>query len=485
LSAFLLTAGASAAMYGVLVGNLHQKADEFLVQTTQRLRDLIRERPDDMAVLRQEAERRRSRPDLRAARPNPRVLIRVLDEQGRVIVASREAATVFEQAALLAAAVDIDPGPGADVRARGTWYRAVAAWAQLRADGVERRLVQVAVDRTSDIEMLRAYRSWLYMILGLAVVAAGGIGYGIARRGLRPLRAVADAARHIGSSTLDARIPTAQMPTELLSLVDAFNRMLQRLEDAFARLTSLSADLAHELRTPVNNVRGELEVALGKPRTADQYQDSLESVLEECVQLSQTIDALLFLARADYADAQLVQAPVDLHRELQAVREFFEPAAADAGIALDVWVDPGAADANLDRTLFQRAVSNLMTNAIRHTPASGRIQIRVRSADEALEVAVSDTGIGIPAAHVSRVTDRFYRADPSRSATSGGLGLGLAIVASIMKLHGGVMRIVSQPDRGTTVTLVFPGAVLRTAARKMSGGVRSLTLPNSGQNVIL
>jgi two-component system heavy metal sensor histidine kinase CusS len=310
------------------------------------------------------------------------------------------------------------------------------------------------------------------VILGLAVVFAGGVGYAIARRGLKPLRALTDAARDIGSSTLDARMPTAHMPAELLSLADTINRMLQRLEDAFGRLSSLSADLAHELRTPINNVRGELEVALGKRRTADQYQESLESVLEECVRLSETIDGLLFLARADYAGADLVRTSVDLHRELKAVREVFEPPAADAGIGLDVWVDPDAADSNLDRTLFQRAVSNLITNAIRHTPANGRVQISVRSTDEALEVAVADTGTGIPAAHVARVTDRFYRVDPSRSARSGGLGLGLAIVHSIMKLHGGLMRIVSQPDQGTTVTLVFPHAATHAIARNVAARVR-------------
>jgi two-component system heavy metal sensor histidine kinase CusS len=176
--------------------------------------------------------------------------------------------------------------------------------------------------------------------------------------------------------------------------------------------------------------------------------------------LSETIDALLFLARADYASAQLIRTPVDLRRELQGVCEVFDAPADDAGIALDIWVDPAVAAANLDRMLFQRAVSNLMTNAIRHTPANGRVEVRVNATPEALEVTVADTGAGIPAADLARVTDQFYRVDPSRSATSGGLGLGLAIVQSIMKLHGGLMRIVSEPDRGTTVTLVFPHVVV-------------------------
>jgi two-component system heavy metal sensor histidine kinase CusS len=459
LSAFLLTAGASAAMYGVLAGDLHNKDDEFLVNTAQTVRELIHDRADDLAILRRQSERRRLRADRRKGGTNRGVLMRVLDDQGTVLVASSGADIVFSRAALLIGAADADPGPGVDVSAGGTVYRALAMWAPHGPDGEQRRLVQLAVDRTSDIAMLRAYRSRLYMILGLAIVVAAGVGYLIARRGLSPLRAVAAAARTIGSSTLDARMPTTDMPAELVSLADTINGMLQRLEDAFARLSRLSADLAHELRTPINNVRGELEVALGRPRTAEQYQVSLESALEECVRLSETIDALLFLARADYASAPLIRTPVDLCRELQVVGEVFDAPADDAGIALGIWVDPAAAAANLDRTLFQRAVSNLMTNAIRHTPVNGRVDVRVNATPEALEVTVADTGAGIPAADLARVTDRFYRVDPSRSARSGGLGLGLAIVHSIMKLHGGLMRIASEPDRGTTVTLVFPHVV--------------------------
>lgn len=240
--------------------------------------------------------------------------------------------------------------------------------------------------------------------------------------------------------------------------------MMDRLEDAFGRLTSLSVDLAHELRTPINNLRGEVEVALGRPRTAVEYREALESLLEESVGLSDMIEALMFLARAENPETQIVRTPVEIPRELHGVSEFYEPAASEAGVALEVLLPNEPLVASVDRTLFQRALSNLMTNAITHTPAGGRIQLQAVSTGRTLAVHVADTGIGIPPEHVSRVSDRFYRADPSRSGTSGGLGLGLAIVKSVMKVHGGSMEIHSGSAGGTTVKLLFPGAVLVTAA---------------------
>ena len=446
VSAFLLTAVASGAMYLELEQHLARKDDETLALTCQMWRGLVREPPDETTDLHRQLE--------------SHLLVRVLDLHGHVLAATPGSDAVFQTATLIAAAADADPGPGVNVAARGTSFRALAAWAQTGTDPDNRRLVQIAVDRTSELETLADYRSRLYITLLLALVVAGAVGYATARRAMRPLTEITETARRIGSRTLNERMRIAHMPAELLSLADTFNQMLQRLEDAFARLSSLSADLAHELRTPINNVRGELEVALGKPRTTDEYRDSLESALEECVRLSDTIDALMFLARADFTDAQIIPTYLDVRSELQAIREFYDPSASEAGIALDIRIDADVESVNIDRTLFQRAVGNLMTNAIAHTPAAGHVQVIARSAEGAFEVSVADTGSGIPDAYVARVTERFYRVAPSRSAAPGGLGLGLAIVHSIMKLHGGFMRIVSQSGRGTTVTLVFPRALM-------------------------
>lgn len=455
LSAFLLTAVTSGAMYWGFEQNLDRKDDHALAFGCQMWRGIIRERPEDTLLMQRQLDRRRSA----TARLNPRLIVRILDENGKVVAETPDADVVFRGASLAPAPIDVDSGPGVNLTARNTSFRALAAWAQSNHEPGKRRLLQIAVDRTSAVEMLAAYRSRLYMMLIVALIGAGGVGYFTARRAVRPLVAITETARRIGSSTLNERMSTALMPAELLSLADTFNQMLQRLEDAFARLSSLSADLAHELRTPVNNVRGELEVALGKVRTIDEYRNSLESALEESVRLSETIDALFFLARADFTDAQIFPLHLDVRRELRAVREFYDPVAAEAGIALDVQVNGDANGVMLDRTLFQRALGNLMTNALAHTPAAGQVQLTATSTDEALEVSVADTGAGIPQAYVSRVTERFYRVTPSGPGPPGGLGLGLAIVHSIVKLHGGGMRIASEVGRGTTVTLVFPRAV--------------------------
>ena len=446
---FVVVAVATGLLYWVLV-NVGREDDQFLVDTVQIMRALIRERPTDVAALRQEVDWEG------AARRYARVYVRVLDESGRLIIETPGASAIIARHTLTPADADAEPGPGIDVTSpAGAPYRMLAAWAMLGMDGRDRRLIQIALDRTTERQLLSDYRTRLWGVLALALVASGLVGYTIARRGMAPVAAIAGTARSIGSSTLNARIPTDGLPGELSSLAATFNAMLDRLEDAFTRLSSLSADLAHELRTPINNLRGEVEVALGKPRTAAEYQEVLASVLEESSRLSQMIDGLMFLARAENPETQIDRTPVDVRRELRAVCEFYEPAAAEAGVSLHVG-EGEVVQTLFDRTLFQRALGNLITNALRHTPAGGRVLLSASRSHDTVTVEVSDTGRGIPTEHLNRVSDRFYRVDTSRSASSGGLGLGLAIVGSIMKVHGGSMTIGSRPGQGTVVTLVFP-----------------------------
>ena len=454
-SAFLLVALATGLLYWVLVRNVDREDDQFLVDTVQILRALIRERPDDTASLRQEVEWEG------AARRYARVYIRVLDTDGRVVARTPGASASMWRQQPEAAAPGLEAGPGVDGRSpTGTPFRMLAAWAPVGPAGRDRRLIQIALDRTAERQLLAKYRARLWSVLGLALLAAGAVGYSIARHGIRPIEAMTTTARDIRSSTLDRRMPTGGLPAELSSLAETFNQMMNRLEDAFARLSSLSADLAHELRTPINNLRGEVEVSLGKPRSAAEYREALESVLEECVRLSHMIDGLMFLARADSPETQVVRTPLDIPRELMAVREFFEPAATEAGVSFEVEAPDGPTVAALDRTLVQRALSNLITNALTHTPAGGRIRLTATRNRRELQIEVSDTGVGISAEHLARVSDRFYRVDRSRSSGAGELGLGLAIVKSIMGVHGGSLEILSERGRGTTARLSFPDAVL-------------------------
>jgi len=231
--------------------------------------------------------------------------------------------------------------------------------------------------------------------------------------------------------------------------------MLGRLETAFARLSQFSADIAHELRTPLNNMRGELDVALQKPRSAPEYEEIIGSCLEECGRLGRIIDSLLFLARSEDPATQIERERFDLAHELANIREFFEATAQEAGVTLNTELS-GPLDIEWNRSLFQRAIGNLVTNAIGHTPRGGTITLHACADASAVAVEVADTGCGISSEHLPYLFDRFYRTDHFRKAANGGFGLGLAIVKGIVELHGGSVSVASQLNRGTQVRLHIP-----------------------------
>jgi two-component system heavy metal sensor histidine kinase CusS len=267
---------------------------------------------------------------------------------------------------------------------------------------------------------------------------------------------VAATARRISSTNLRERILPEGYPFELASLADTFNKMLDRLEESFERISRFSADIAHDLRTPVNNIRGEAEVALARARNIGEYRDVLESCLEEAVRLSDLIGDLLFLARAESPLTHLNRERLDVAQLLGGMREYYEAAAAEGGVSLINAAGSEPVIAELDRTLVQRAVGNLVSNAVAHTPPGGSVVLASHAEDDIVTIDVTDTGAGIPPAALPKVFDRFFRVDPSRSQASGGTGLGLAIVQGIMLLHGGKVEISSALGQGTRVTLRLP-----------------------------
>jgi two-component system, OmpR family, heavy metal sensor histidine kinase CusS len=295
----------------------------------------------------------------------------------------------------------------------------------------------------------------VWLVLGIGLLAAVLIGHRIARAGMAPLEQMANIVRRVRSTTLNERLPLGGLPREVYELAETLNETLDRLEDAFERLSRFSSDLAHELRSPIGNIRGELEITLARARTPLEYREVIGSSLEECQKLSRLIDRLLFLARAERPETQIRRERVDLQRELKTFLEFYEPAATERGIQMSLEVAaPIAADA--DRTLFQVAISNLLENAIHHTAEGGSIALRACVKDSVLSISVSDTGIGIPPDQLQRVFERFYRVDPAREHKNGGAGLGLALVQTVARLHSGRTEIQSELGRGTCVTIHFP-----------------------------
>ena len=445
-SAFILILAAICFLYWALVNTLEREDDQFLADKARVLLTMMREGPHDERELKEEVERES------AARPAGELYLRIVDAGGRIITETAGMSGLLPVDRFSAEMISV-PGHERAVELRspaGKSFRALA----LRPDD-SGRIVHVAMDRTAEEELLSTYRWYAGLTLTLAFLGCSATGLIIARRGLRPLREIIGTARRIRSSTLNERIDASALPAELGLLAGTFNDMLDRLEESFGRLERFSADIAHELRTPVNNLRGEVEVALGQPRSPEQYREILASSLEEFGRLAKLIDSLLFLARAESPQTEIVKQRLDLSRELATVRDFYEAAAHDAGVELKVAAAEGI-QADLDRTLFQRAIGNLIANALAHTPRGGSITLSALAENGSIHVEVADTGSGISPEHLPHVFDRFYRADPARSSGSGSIGLGLALVKSIATLHQGSCTVASEPGRGTRIAINLP-----------------------------
>ncbi|WP_175997410.1 heavy metal sensor histidine kinase [Burkholderia stabilis] len=333
----------------------------------------------------------------------------------------------------------------------GTSVRGVVAEAELRDHAKIR--IAVARNMSDRAELLDGYRDKLKIAGGLGALFAMLLSYWLIRTSLAPLREIVANTGRITVDKLDTRLDASRAPRELTALVDAQNAMLGRLQQAFGHLSQFSADLAHDLRTPLNNMRGATEVALARPRSPDEYQALLESNLEEYDRLARMIENVLFLARAEHPGFVTRQRAFDVHDELERIAGYFEGLADEAGSTLRV---DGRGRLTADLELFRRAVSNLLANALRYTPAGGVIALRVDETADAVCVVVSNPGEPIDPALLPRIFDRFVRGDPARSGgvPGGTAGLGLAIVRSVMELHGGTARVESDAA-GTRFILTF------------------------------
>lgn len=447
LALLLLSSG---YLYWTLKRGLEHTRHGLLVSKIEVLRRLLRERPEQTAVLASEVEHE-------ASESQPlRYYIRVLDEQGRVLLETpgmSEQVSVAEFAPPLGLGEDLRQDLPRHLVHRGTWML-LSAQAVVGADSRHLRTLQIAMDAATGNQFVADYRNRLFAMLGVGLVLAAVAGMWVARKGMQPLAEITSAAQQVTASQLHERIAGKPWPAELAALAAAFDAMLDRLEDSFTRLAQFSADLAHALRTPIHNLRGEAEVALARARGPEEYQHVLASNLEECDRLGRMIDGLLFLARADDPKTALKRMRFDARRELEAVREFYDALASEQEVSVSC---DGQAWLTGDAMLFRRAVSNLLGNALRHTPARGSVHLAIATLpDQRVTVTARDTGRGIPPEHLPKIFDRFYRAGETISPVPGGTGLGLAIVRSIMRLHGGTASVASTPGQGTTVTLTFP-----------------------------
>ncbi len=318
--------------------------------------------------------------------------------------------------------------------------------------GSEMRLM-IALDTGHHTHFMAGLRQTLGLYLLLATLVSGVLGWWAARSGLAPLRVMKERAQMVTALRLDQRMPVAAVPVELAELALSLNTMLERLQRDFDRLSEFSSDLAHELRTPISNLLTQTQVSLAQRRDADTYREILASNAEEFQRLARMVSDMLFLAKTEHAIALPSREAISLGHEVQVLFDFYDALAEAKHIRLTL---DGDADIVGDRLMVRRAISNLLSNALRYSPVHGCIEVSVRSAEGQISLCVQNTGPVIDVVHLPRLFDRFYRIDRSRAQPeSDGTGLGLSITKAILEAHGGTASAWSSAQK-TTFCLSFP-----------------------------
>ncbi|WP_018275117.1 heavy metal sensor histidine kinase [Teredinibacter turnerae] len=304
----------------------------------------------------------------------------------------------------------------------------------------------IALDMAFHKSFLATFKRSLLLIL----LATGGVTLIAAWLGIYqghlPLRNLSLSIQQVKTNRLDLRLNPLAVPSELRELVVSFNHMIERLEEGFVRLSHFSSDIAHELRTPLTNIITQTQVVLSKERSIEEYRELLYSSLEEQERLAKMVSDMLWLAKSDNDLITLEKTALNLADETKELFDFFDALASEADITLSLEGDSQPVMG--DRSLIRRALSNLISNAIRHTPSGCVVTVSIEETSKEQRYSIGNPGEPIPAEHLKKLFDRFYRVDPSRQRNSEGAGLGLAITKSIISSHGWSIHVES--DTGCT-----------------------------------
>ncbi|HCP57491.1 MAG: two-component sensor histidine kinase [Pseudomonadaceae bacterium] len=306
--------------------------------------------------------------------------------------------------------------------------------------------VLLILDVTNHVHFFETLQRWFWIGLVISALVSAALGWVVARSGLRPLRHVTQVATSMSARSLKERIPLEPVPLELQQLVTSFNAMLARLDDAFVRLSNFSADIAHELRTPLSNLMTHTEVVLTQKRDLEAYEENLYSNLDDLKRMSRMIDDMLFLAKSDNGLIIPEQTRIEFSEVVAKLFEYYHLLADEQGIQLVV---TGTGSVLGDKLMLDRAVSNLLSNALRYTPAGKSILVTIKSTVSAVTLTIENPGETIRPEHLDKLFDRFYRVDPARrEGNPSNAGLGLAITQSIVESHKG--KIWCTSGNGTT-----------------------------------
>lgn len=451
LGSILVVLAVTCAMYLTLIAQVRSVDEQVLLKRALRVRDILQTEQSVEEWLGHEVSE-----DLEGPR---QVFMRVINVRNEILaetpgMSDVVAASVFPERATM----DGVPVLSTLHAASGSTFRILTLQAEAAALPSGRALIQTAVDTSVDELLLEQFRTSVFLLLPPAVIACIVLAAIIVSHFLAPLRSMAKDAEGIGAHDTGRRLTAASTSVELLELAGAFNGVLQRLEQARDSLRRYADNVAHEIRTPLNRMLLNAEIAVRETRSQSEYHDVLEAQIQECNALSHLAQRLLFLARAESGRQALVLEALDVGRELEVLRAYFEIGAVDAGVEIVVAVDTDGLRLMAERALFQQAISNLVTNALVHTPRGGSIRLEACAEGGGATILVRDTGEGIAEADLAHVFDRFYRAE-GQVVDAKRVGLGLAISKSILELHGGEISIESGLGHGATVRTWWPTSV--------------------------
>jgi heavy metal sensor kinase len=335
-------------------------------------------------------------------------------------------------------------------------------------------LIQVGAPLDSTVHALNTIQLVLWIALPAGIVLSALLGYFLTKRALKPVQDMQAAAAGLGAKDLGQRLDLPPAHDELRALAETFNGMLSRLEDAFKRLRRFSGDVSHELRTPVAVLRAEAELALRRERPAEEYRDALRNILTETAQMSDIIEDLLLLARAESKSVAMQWGDVDLIHFVDSIKDGVQPIFDSRKIALEVKVDSNTPDSfRASANYLALAIKNLLLNAAKHSPAGSTVTFAISgnqsdnpvgtttsAISDGIRFEVRDTGEGIPKESLPYIFDPFFRADTARNRANGGAGVGLSLSKAMIKLHSGSIAVDSVYGEGATFTIDLPaGAV--------------------------